>query len=254
MSLQIDLTGKAALVTGASRGIGREIARMLAEAGAAVAVNYHRRRPDAESLVREITGAGGRAIPLQADVSSDEQAARLVRRARSAFGRLDILVNNAGIWEEASIDRLTPRALERTLATNLKSAVYCCRAAAPILRKSRAGRIINITSTAAILGEPLHSHYAASKGALEAFTKSLAVELARWRITVNSVAPGWTLTEMTERALRTAKGRTLLREIPLRKVATSREIAAVVAFLASGHASHTTGVMIPVDGGYRIRR
>jgi 3-oxoacyl-[acyl-carrier protein] reductase len=177
-----------------------------------------------------------------------------VRQAQRAFGRLDILVNNAGIWEEASIERTTARVLDRMLAVNVESAFHCCRAAVPYLKKSRSGRIINITSTAAILGEPLHAHYAASKGALEALTKSLAVELGRWRVTVNSVAPGWTLTDMTERELRTAKGRRLVSEIPLRKVATSEEIAMMVVFLASSHAGHTTGVSIPIDGGYRIRR
>jgi 3-oxoacyl-[acyl-carrier protein] reductase len=254
MAFMIDLRGKAALVTGGSRGIGREIAIELAAAGAAVAVNYRRSRREAESVVREITAAGGRAIPIKADVSSPADATALLRSARSAFGRLDILVNNAGIWEEASIERMTPRDLERTLAVNLKGVVYCCRAAVPALRASRTGRIINISSTAALLGEPLHSHYAASKGGLEALTKSLAVELGRWRITSNSVAPGWTVTDMTVRELRTAKGKKLLREIPLRKVATPPEVAAAVVFLASDLSSHITGVMIPVDGGYRIRR
>jgi 3-oxoacyl-[acyl-carrier protein] reductase len=177
-----------------------------------------------------------------------------VRRAFDAFGRLDVLVNNAGIWEEVAIERMQARDLERVLATNAKSAFYCCRAAAPRLKASGAGRIINITSTAGLMGEPLHSHYAASKGALEALTRSLAVELGPSRVTTNAVAPGWTVTEMTERQLRGPIGRKLAREIPLRKVARAADVAAIVAFLASDLAGHINGVTIPVDGGYRIRR
>jgi 3-oxoacyl-[acyl-carrier protein] reductase len=197
---------------------------------------------------------GVRGEAVIGDLGEDGIAEQYVELCHDRLGGLDILVNNAGIWEEAPIDRLTPEFLERTLRVNLASAFLLCRHATPLLRQSEAGRIINISSTASILGEPFHSPYAASKAAMDALTRSLAVELGPARITVNSVAPGWTRTEMTEADLAGETGRKLLGEIPLQKVAEAEDVAHAVAFLASDWAGHVSGVTLPVEGAYTIRR
>jgi 3-oxoacyl-[acyl-carrier protein] reductase len=254
MSLDLSLEGRAALVTGGSRSIGKAVALMLARAGADVMVGAAARKQDALDVARTIEGMGRRGDTVIGDLGAPETAVTYVDACRDRFGRLDILVNNAGIWEESSIADLTPEFLERTLSINLKSAFHLCRSAVPLLEASPAGRIINISSTASLMGEPHHSPYAASKGALDALTRSLAVELGPSRITVNSVAPGWTRTEMTEAELATERGRELVATIPLRKVAEADDVAYAVLYLASDWAGHVTGVTLPVEGAYRIRR
>jgi 3-oxoacyl-[acyl-carrier protein] reductase len=254
MSLAMDLSGRSALVTGGSRGIGREVALTLGRAGANVVVGGTRETKPMKAVVRDLRAMGSRAHAVPGDLSLEESAARYVEVCRDRLGGLDILVNNAGIWEETEIDALTPAVLERTLRVNLNSVFLLCSHAAPLLKNSEAGRIINISSTASLLGEPMHAPYAASKGALDALTRSLAVELGPFGVTVNSVAPGWTRTEMTEADLASEKGRRLVEEIPLRKVAEPEDVAYAVAYLASDWGGHVSGVTLPVEGAYRLRR
>lgn len=253
MGLALKLDQRTALVSGGSRGIGRAICRLLAGAGAKVMVGATRREK-AQTTAAEIQAAGGTAKIVLGDLSRPETAGDYVRATIDAFGGLDILVNNAGIWEDGAIDDLTPEMLSRTLRVNLESAFHLCRESVSFLKSSPAGRIVNITSTASLMGEPGHAPYAASKGGLDALTRSLAVELGPAGITVNSVAPGWTETEMTRADLATELGARLRREIPLGKVATADDVAYAVAFLVSDWAGHISGVTLPVEGAYRIRR
>jgi len=227
---------------------------LLAEAGADVMVGAGTREEDARKVAQSIESMGRNAGCVVGDLSLPKVADSYVEACHSQLGHLDILVNNAGIWEEAAIEDLTPEILERMLGINLQSVFYLCRYAAPLLRSSSAGRIINVSSTASLMGEPLHSPYAASKGAVDSLTRSLAVELGPEGITVNSVAPGWTRTEMTEVDLQSELGRKLVGEIPLRKVAEAEDVARAVVYLASDWAGHINGVTLPVEGGYRIRR
>ena len=258
MTLKLDLSGRAALVTGGSRGIGRAIALALGGAGASVAVGGRDEDQLAETAA-QVKACDGRpadagVVTVRGDLSDPAGADAYVRAAAESFGRLDIVVANAGIWEEDGIDKLTPEFVRRLLAVNLEAAMYLCRAAAPWVRRSPAGRIVTISSTASLMGEPHHSTYAASKGGLDAFTRSLAVELGPEGITVNSVAPGWTRTEMAEDALQTDAGRAVVESIPLKKVATPEDVAYAVAYLCSDWAGHISGVTLPVEGAYRIRR
>jgi 3-oxoacyl-[acyl-carrier protein] reductase len=254
MAISIDLSGKVALVTGSSRGIGRAVARTLADAGAAVVVNYRRSAEMAEGLVAEITGAGGRAVAVGADVSEPAGARALVDRAVGAFGAIDVLVNNAGHWTGAPIEEMPDRLIAESFATNLASVLYVTREVVPLMKKKRWGRIVNLSSTASLMGEPQHANYAATKAGVEGITRSLAVELGPFGITVNAVAPGWTLTEMSAQRLTGDFLAKLTGEIPLRKVATPEEVAWIILCLASDRASHTTGATVPIEGGYRLRR
>jgi 3-oxoacyl-[acyl-carrier protein] reductase len=254
MPLTLMLQGRTALVTGASRGIGKAIALLLGQAGADVLVAAASRKADAGAVARAIEQMGARAAVAVGDLTDPGTPAAYVEACRAAFGQLDILVNNAGIWEGDPIERMTPEGISRTLRINLEAAMLLCREAVPLLRASKAGRIINVSSTASLMGEPGHSDYAASKGGLDAFTRSLAVELGPHRITVNSVAPGWTTTEMTAEELETELGDRLRREIPLGKVATAEDVAYAAVYLASDWAGHVSGVTLPVEGAYRIRR
>ncbi len=245
----IDLSGKAALVTGGSRGIGRATCLMLASAGCRVAVNYRLESPSADLVVEEIESAGGEAFALSADVSRQEEAEMMVNEARDRFGSLDILVNNAGIWKRAPIDEMSDLEWSEMIAINLTGIFHCIRAAAPIMKESGSGRIINVSSTAGQRGEAFHSHYAATKGALISLTKSLAVELAPNGITVNCVAPGWTVTDMTSESLGGPEREVILAAIPLGRAARPEEIAGTILFLASDLASYVTGEVLNVNGG-----
>lgn len=246
MSARIDLGGKVALVTGGSRGIGAACCRVLAEAGAGVVVGYRREKATAEALCRELSGAGARAVAAAAELESPKGARSLVSACEEAFGRLDALVNNAGIWKEASLESMTDSEWRETLGINLDGVFRLTREALPLLRRS-GGSIVNVSSTAGQRGEAHHSHYAASKGALIAWTKSLAVELAP-SIRVNSVAPGWVVTDMTREALQEV-GEELAGAIPLGRPATPEEIAGPVLFLVSELAAHVTGEILNVNGG-----
>ena len=247
----INLTGKVAIITGASRGIGAAKTVKFAQAGIrALVINYNRDRVAAQRVADQCQKLGARAIPLRADVSRVPAVDRLVQTTIGRFGSLDILVANAGIWKEAAIDTMTEREWDETIDMNLKSIYACCRAAAPVMTNGQGGTMILVSSTAGQRGEPFHSHYAATKGAIIAMTKSLAAELGPRGITVNCVAPGWVATDMTEDALKNPKQRRKIRElIPIGRVATPDEIAGPILFLASELASHINGEILNVNGG-----
>jgi 3-oxoacyl-[acyl-carrier protein] reductase len=244
----IDLTGKTALVTGGSRGIGAACCRMLASAGARVAINYRVEQARAERLAREIAEAGGRAIVVGADVADPGEAEALVDDAAARLGGLDVLVGNAGIWKGAPIDEISDREWSEMVAVNLTGAFNVIRAAVPRMRE-RGGRIILVSSTAAQRGEAGHAHYAATKGALISLVKSLAAELAPDGILTNCVAPGWVETEMTREALAGPARAGILAAIPLGRAARAEEIAGAVLFLASDLASFVNGAVLNVNGG-----
>jgi 3-oxoacyl-[acyl-carrier protein] reductase len=248
--LEINLSGKAALVSGGSRGIGAACCRLLARAGCDVTINY-RTRADAAAAVRaEVEAMGRSAIIFGADVADSAQVEVMVEQAVAALGRLDILVANAGIWTEGRIDTMTDADWARMIAVNLSGAFHLCRAAVPHLKKSGEGAIIVIASTAGQRGESAHDHYAASKGGQIALTRSLAVELAPFGIRVNAVSPGWIRTDMTEPFLRPEKIAESLKEpIPLGRPGEAEDVAAPVAFLASNLARHITGAVLNVNGG-----
>ena len=245
----IDLTGKSALVTGGSRGIGRACCLMLARAGASVAVNYRVETPSASLLVEEIEAQGGEAFALAADVANRADAEMLVDETVSRFGGLDILVNNAGLWKSAPIDEMSDGEWNEMIAVNLTGTFHCIRAAVPPMKEARSGRIINISSTAGQRGESLCSHYAATKGAVISLTKSIAVELASFGILVNCVAPGWTVTDMTRDDLLGQRRESILQTIPLGRAATADEVAGAVLFLASELSTFVTGEVLNVNGG-----
>ena len=200
-------------------------------------------------VARAIHRAGGRATAVGADITEATQAQALVEETVRLYGRLDVLVNNAGIWEPGPLLTMTPAQWRRTLAHNLDSTFYCTQAAARVMKRQRAGRIVNLSSTAGQRGEAGYSHYAATKGAVIALTKSWAVELAPFGVYVNCVAPGWVDTDMTRADLAGAAGRAVARSIPLGRVGTPRDIAAAILFLASDACRFVTGEILNVNGG-----
>jgi 3-oxoacyl-[acyl-carrier protein] reductase len=245
----IELHGRSALVTGGSRGIGRACCLALARAGAKVAVNYRVETPSANLLVEEIEAAGGEAFALSADVSQRTDAEMLVDETVARFGGIDILVNNAGIWKGAPVEEISDGEWAEMLAINLTGSFHCVRAAVPPMKEARSGRIVSISSTAGQRGEANHAHYAATKGAVIALTKSLAVELAPFGILVNAVAPGWTVTDMTREDLLGPRREGILKTIPLGRAATPEDVAGAVLFLCSDLASFITGQVVNVNGG-----
>lgn len=247
--IAIDLSNRVALVTGGSRGIGRAVSELLGRAGARVAVNYVTGQRAAESLVEEIRAGGGEAMALAGDVSDAAEARRLVESAVAAWGRLDILVNNAGVWEEDRAGRGDVAVWDRTLAVNLRGAFLVTDAAVPHLEKTEGG-IVFVSSTAGQRGEAQHSAYAATKGGLVSYTKSLAAELGPRGIRVNCVAPGWVETDLTRDALADPdRRRDIEAAIPLGRVAQPPDIAGSVLFLVSDLARHVQGEVLNVNGG-----
>jgi len=246
----LTLEGKAALVTGGSRGIGRAICGHFGLLGARVAVNYVRDEAAALEAVAEVERAGGEAFATRADVSRPDEAGRLVDETVARFGALDVVVVSHGIWKRAPIESMTPEQWNETLQVNLGGAYAVCHHAARVMIPRRSGVIITIASTAGQRGEANYSHYAASKGALLAFTRSLASELAPHGIRVNTVSPGWVLTDMTRHVFEDPRLREqALRPIPLGRPAKPEEIAGPVAFLASDLASFIYGEVLCVNGG-----
>jgi len=243
-----DLTGRAALITGSSRGIGRAIALQLARQGASIAVNYLRNEDAAKDVQATIRSYEGQAVLLQGDVSDPEQAERVVDMAQDAFGRLDILVNNAGFNRDTLILRMSVQDWDEVMATNLRAVFLCTKAALRHMLKQRWGRIVNIGSVSGIAGNAGQANYAAAKAGLIGFTKAVAREMGSRSITANVVAPGLVLTELTEHIPQQVIDMAMDR-IFVGRVGRPEDIAACVAFLASEEASYISGQVIPVDGG-----
>ena len=243
------LKDKVALVTGGSRGIGRAIVLRLAEAGCHVAINFREDSAAAAKVKAEAETLGIRALVVKADMADKGQVDRMVDKTMESLGRIDIIVNNAGIWEYDPIDNLPEAHLRRTIDANLMGVFFLTGAVVPHMKKRRSGSIINISSTAGQRGEPFHSPYAASKGAIISLTKSLAPELAEYGIRVNCVAPGWVDTDMTTETMASAEAEEVLRKIPLGRIGTPDEIAWPVVFLASDMAGFITGEILNVNGG-----
>jgi 3-oxoacyl-[acyl-carrier protein] reductase len=244
----LPLSGRVAVVTGASRGIGRAVAIELGSQGAAVAVNYLSSAGKADEVVSEIVGNGGRAIAVQADVSDTEQAGELIKKSIDELGGLDILVNNAGIIRAGRIMMMKEEDWDAVLTTNLKSTFNCSKAAVRYMMRKRYGRIVNIASIAGLMGNPGQTNYSASKAGQIGFSKALAREVATRNITVNVVAPGFVETEIIE-STRAEAIDAIIANTPLGRVAKPEEVAYAVSFLVSERAGYITGQVLNVDGG-----
>jgi 3-oxoacyl-[acyl-carrier protein] reductase len=246
----IDLTGKTALITGGSRGIGRATAILMALAGADVAIGYQADEAAAEDVKNKVERLGRKCLPLRADISKEVEVRAAVEGMAREFGRIDILVNNAGIWTYLEIGSGDAAAWKQTMAVNLDSVYYFTDAVVPHMKRQGGGRIINVGSTAGIRGEAFHSHYAATKGAVQALTKSWAAEFAPSGILVNCVAPGWVDTDMCTEVFSDPAYRERVRQsIPLKRIPPPEDIAGPIVFLASDLSRHITGAIINVNGG-----
>lgn len=243
-----DLSGKVAVVTGSSRGIGAGIAQALASQGARVVVNHRDSAAGAEEVVAAIRAAGGEASVIQADVSKAAEAQRLIKDTIAAYGQLDILVNNAGTTRDMVIMMLKDEDWDLVIRTNLYSTYYCSKAAVRAMMKRRQGRIINITSVVGLAGQAGQTNYSASKAGIIGFTKSLAKEVGSRGITVNAVAPGYVPTALTDVLGDEAKA-AAIEATPLKRLGTVEDIAAAVVYLASDEAAFVTGQVLTVDGG-----
>ncbi|MBA7621990.1 3-oxoacyl-[acyl-carrier-protein] reductase FabG [subsurface metagenome] len=241
----MDLSGKVAIVTGSARGIGREIALRLAEAGANIVISDI---ADAEPVAEEVKKMGRQSLAVMTDVTSASDVAGLVEKAIEKFGRIDILVNNAGIARDQLLMRMSDEDWEAVLNVNLKSVFLCTRAVLRHMVKQRWGRIISISSIVGIVGNPGQANYASSKAGVIGFTKTIAREVGSRGITANAIAPGFIVSRMTEQLSEEQKGE-MLKRIPLGSLGTPRDVAEAVAFLASEEARYITAQVLGVDGG-----
>ncbi|GLB59391.1 3-oxoacyl-[acyl-carrier-protein] reductase [Cytobacillus sp. NCCP-133] len=242
------LEGKSALVTGASRGIGREIALGLAKQGADIAVNYSGSESRANEVVDEIKALGRNAFAVQCDVSSSESVANMVKETIEKFGKLDILVNNAGITKDNLLMRMKEEEWDDVININLKGVFLCTKAVTRQMMKQRSGRIINISSIVGVSGNPGQANYVAAKSGVIGLTKTSAKELASRGITVNAIAPGFITTDMTDKLNEEVRDQ-MLKQIPLARFGDPADIANVAVFLASEDSRYMTGQTLHVDGG-----
>ncbi|HWR38666.1 MAG TPA: 3-oxoacyl-[acyl-carrier-protein] reductase [Patescibacteria group bacterium] len=242
------LDGKVALVTGASRGIGRAVALSLAKAGAKVVVNYAGNALAAENVRQMIVDNGGEAIAVQADVADGASVEAMVKQVMDAYGRIDILVNNAGITRDGLLMRMKDEDWDAVMNTNLKGVFYCTKAVSRVMMKQKSGRIVNMTSVVGLMGNPGQANYSAAKAGVIGFTKAMAKELASRGITVNAIAPGYITTDMTAGLPEQVKT-DLADKIPLNRLGTPEDIANATLFLASDAAGYITGQTLQVDGG-----
>ena len=245
------LKDKIAVVTGASRGVGRAIALAYAREGANVVVNYASNEAAADQVVREIEAFGRKAVKIQGDVSRKEEATAVVQAAKDHFGRLDILVNNAGFSKPALLLKMTEEQWDQVVDLHLKGAFLCSQAAAQIMKEQKSGKMINVTSVAGLVGTVGQINYSAAKGGLLSFTKSAARELARYNICVNVISLGIVATDMTEKIRSDEKLKEIyMRRILLERFAEPDDITPAFVFLASDEANYITGQLLCVDGGY----
>jgi 3-oxoacyl-[acyl-carrier protein] reductase len=242
------LTGKTAIVTGGSRGIGRSIAIELAKNGANVVVNYAGSEARAQAVVEEIEQLGVKAFKIQADVADEAQVKEMVKRTIDSFGSLDILVNNAGITRDNLLMRMKESEFDQVINTNLKGVFICTKAVTRQMMKQRSGRIINVASIVGVSGNPGQANYVAAKAGVIGLTKTTAKELATRNILVNAIAPGFISTDMTDQLTDEQKSG-MLSLIPLAKLGEPEDVAKVVRFLASEDANYITGQTIHIDGG-----
>lgn len=242
------LTGKCAVITGATRGIGREIAIKYASLGANIVINYRSSDAEAVELKNELEKLGVNTLIVKADVSDFEQASNLINEAKNAFGKIDILVNNAGITKDTLIIRMTEEDFDKVIEVNLKGAFNCLRAVSPIMLKQKSGKIINMSSVVGVLGNPGQVNYCASKAGVIGMTKSLARELGSRNINVNAIAPGFIDTDMTK-VLSDEQKKSMLSQVPLKRLGSTEDVANLAAFLASDQSNYITGQVISVDGG-----
>ena len=246
----LGLAGKVAIVTGGSRGIGRAVVDLLSSFGTKIAINYLRDEQAATAAMNLARERGAEALAIQADVSQLSQAERLVNETLERFGRIDFLVCNAGIWEGGPVESIAEELWDKTFEINLKGTWSVCRAAVPVMKRQRAGRIVIVSSTAGQRGEANVSNYAASKGGQISFMKSLSTELGPFGINVNCVAPGWVDTDMTTDTFAdSTRLDEIVKEIPKGRVATPADIAGPVVFLCSSWAEHITDDVLSVNGG-----
>ena len=246
----IDLQGKKALVTGGSRGIGQATAVLFAQAGCDVAINYLQRKDLAQRVKDTVQNIGKECLIYKMNMANKEDIQKTVDNIIGHWGQIDILVNNAGIWTYGDVGIMDDEVWEETIKINLNGVYYICSAVVPHMKKRERGWIVNVSSTAGVRGEAYHSHYAASKGALIAFTKSLAVELASSGIRVNCVSPGWVDTDMCTESFRDPDFRKKIEgTIPLNRIPDPKDIAGPILFLTSELARHITGENLNVNGG-----